>query len=1026
MSSEESKSPLPGNPGHSTPVRVLHLVLVLVFAGLAVYHQVQFWHWYIEDAAISFAFARNWAWGEGLVAYPGGERLEGYSNFTWVTLLAIAQLLGWDGFQSSKVMQAVLAFFTVPLVYGIAREAAPDERSHIPVIAAGYLATASTYAIWGACGLENSLFSFLLAAGLYRTAIEVRTAAFPWAALIWFLLGITRPEAILYCAIAGSLYAVFMLLRPPEHASDNRWKLPIKRTLQWLALFFVPFGLYHAIRFNYFAYEFPQTYYGKMTNKDPKMTWNTRGWRYVRNWSHDLWTGYFLPLWFFGLLGTRGWRGATAAFMLALTGFWLLYPTNDALNTIPWWPPDLPAPSWWIDSRSYLLVFDAILLPILAFGGRRGWQTRILCWGLANTVLFFSVYTLGDWMKAWRWMSLLQVPAAVLFALGAGALADVADRGIAALPAKHLDKVFWALIQVAVVAVCLLFGNEFTFGTLPLLGIAEAGMALALVGGLLSERQADSRTLAGWTVMALILAAAVLPNITHTKAVLPRPETGPFSIKKRVEFVQALKQTLELDGRLVDLDVDQGAHLWWGRDDFAMMDIAGLVDIPMAQHRFRRPFISEYIFKERRPHFAHVHGGWASNSRIPTHPEWRRDYFEIPGYPAGKTQLHIGNHIRRDLVMKREYTHPADRKVEFEGGVILEGFALPSEPARSRMMWIEIAVRDLESRSEGEDIRLLLAASKDGVLAQSWSIPLGYGWFSAPDWRSDEVNIGKYKLPIPASMEEGIYDIGFVFMGPDGEVLQPIGGADPIEPRALPDGAWMGGTELHPAVFATGEVVFPGKLTVVSVDELAALARADRDEAIEHAKRGRCMKAEQSWFLARKHRPIDKRWADEHGPNVRLNIATCWAWLAEQQPENAIVHLERARILDHNAPGYLRNKDPVADALYAEGKAAYDAGRWEEAYRKFSDTLRVDATRSWARRYAEKARSFRLGIDPESLAAEDAKREEQRRKSMERRKNSKPAEAENEALLRKREAAKNKALRERKAKQQGAPPKTQP
>ena len=64
------------------------------------------------------------------------------------------------------------------------------------------------------------------------------------------------------------------------------------------------------------------------------------------------------------------------------------------------------------------------------------------------------------------------------------------------------------------------------------------------------------------------------------------------------------------------------------------------------------------------------------------------------------------------------------------------------------------------------------------------------------------------------------------------------------------------------------------------------------------------------------------------------------------------------------APGWL--------AVY--GKTALDDEDWETAYRRFSDVLRIDATRSWARRYAETARDKRLGIDEETVAAKEAAR----------------------------------------------------
>lgn len=84
------------------PLQALTLLVGLGLVVGATVHQAWFWGWYIEDAAISFAYARNWAEGEGLVAIPGGERLEGYSNATWVALLALFELLGIDGFRSSK------------------------------------------------------------------------------------------------------------------------------------------------------------------------------------------------------------------------------------------------------------------------------------------------------------------------------------------------------------------------------------------------------------------------------------------------------------------------------------------------------------------------------------------------------------------------------------------------------------------------------------------------------------------------------------------------------------------------------------------------------------------------------------------------------------------------------------------------------------------------------------------------------------------------------------------------------------
>ncbi|MEO0606382.1 MAG: hypothetical protein AAF211_33450, partial [Myxococcota bacterium] len=76
-------------------------VLILCAAGL-VLHQATHWDWFIDDAAICFAYARNLATGEGWVPWPGGERVEAISDPSWVLLLAVFQVGGLDGFAVAK------------------------------------------------------------------------------------------------------------------------------------------------------------------------------------------------------------------------------------------------------------------------------------------------------------------------------------------------------------------------------------------------------------------------------------------------------------------------------------------------------------------------------------------------------------------------------------------------------------------------------------------------------------------------------------------------------------------------------------------------------------------------------------------------------------------------------------------------------------------------------------------------------------------------------------------------------------
>ena len=62
---------------------------------------------FIEDAGISFAYARNAAMGEGFVGYPGGERVEGFSNPLWTFILSALYFVGLDPWTSSKILGAL-------------------------------------------------------------------------------------------------------------------------------------------------------------------------------------------------------------------------------------------------------------------------------------------------------------------------------------------------------------------------------------------------------------------------------------------------------------------------------------------------------------------------------------------------------------------------------------------------------------------------------------------------------------------------------------------------------------------------------------------------------------------------------------------------------------------------------------------------------------------------------------------------------------------------------------------------------
>ncbi len=689
------------------------LVLAMVAAGIA---QGALYWWYVEDSAISMAFARNLADGWGLVRFAGDSRVEGYSNPLWVFWMAAGFAVGIDGWWSTKITAGALGcLVSVPLVYVLVRRTGLERGWGW--VAAWVLALDAQFVIWSACGLENGLFCALLAVGCWRTLREADDGGFPWAAVAFFGLALTRPEGIVYAAFGG-FWALLL-----EVFGKRRWL----RILGWLAVFWVPFLGYHAIRFSYFAYEFPATYYAKLgeTQWNP-WRWNGRSWNYIRDYSHQTGRGFFLPILVAGTMGLRGWRGFSAVALSVWIGGLLLYPGVEPLLTLGW-PARLPTPDNWIELRVVSLGVAALAVPLLALG-QKGWRVRVLCWGMALIAILFSLRSTGDWMRGFRWMSLCAVPLAVLLALGCGEIAE----GIERITSKRSET------------------------------LARWGRR----GGIL--------------LGTLVFVGALVPQVAYLVGY--RPEVGPFAVKRRLNHYAWAMRKLHLEHAEI-VDHDMGAMLYWGGDLGIIRDARGLVDMPFALHQWDRRFVLEYLFDEHEFDLCHAH---ASTGRAVKRvgAKWREQYVEFPGYGKGP---HQGNYFRKSLLMS-PWEGPTDRAATFEDGVVLHGVHVRAPEVQiGSFLYVEMGwstrrrpvdpfrvwfVLVREDGPEGEDPALL-----------PLDVPLGLeDWYPVTDWKEGEVFDGRIVLPLPKRLAPGKYGVALVVTDSDGvlaaETVGPKGTLD--------------------------------------------------------------------------------------------------------------------------------------------------------------------------------------------------------------------------------------------------------
>ncbi|WIX87026.1 hypothetical protein [Amycolatopsis sp. DG1A-15b] len=179
-------------------------VLILTL-GLSLLHQLLF-ATVTEDALVTFRYAQNIADGNGPVFNPG-ERVEGYTNFCWLVLVALPRAAFGADVRTTAVVFGVLAalgcvLVSCFLVNRIVAVAAPDgagPRPAIGVAAAVLTASAGGLAVYGASGSEVPLFVLLVLATCYALAARRPVVA---GVLVAFAV-MTSPEGLVVAVLAG-------------------------------------------------------------------------------------------------------------------------------------------------------------------------------------------------------------------------------------------------------------------------------------------------------------------------------------------------------------------------------------------------------------------------------------------------------------------------------------------------------------------------------------------------------------------------------------------------------------------------------------------------------------------------------------------------------------------------------------------------------------------------------------------------------------------------------------------------------
>jgi len=234
-----------------TSRRWLALLVILLLAYVA--HSTLYHFFTVDDSFISYRYARNWANGIGPVYNPG-ERVDGYTNFLWVVMLAGAAIARFDLPIIAHWLGTWLGAVTVALATWLARRHPQGRDGIAAVIVAAGLGFNAIFNRSMVEGLETALFTALLLGSMARLWVEtngppersgesrlfhrqappgIRNAGlrmtsplkvdWPIGGLLVALLTLTRPDGAMFIPLLGG-WAIWRLWRRgADRARIMRW-----------------------------------------------------------------------------------------------------------------------------------------------------------------------------------------------------------------------------------------------------------------------------------------------------------------------------------------------------------------------------------------------------------------------------------------------------------------------------------------------------------------------------------------------------------------------------------------------------------------------------------------------------------------------------------------------------------------------------------------------------------------------------------------------------------------------------------
>ncbi len=343
-----------------------------------------------DDAYITYRYAENLASGKGLVFNAAAPPVEGYSNLSWIILLAGLASFKLDIPVWAANLGALLSIINLGLIYALSLHIV--KHRGWALLAPALASLTAPYALWARGGLETMWYATLLLLSVWLTVLGMagKLWAYPLAAVGLFVLALTRHDGAIPMALSGLFVLVWVLRSPKSEVRSPKSIVPIA-SFGALALIYL---VYTWWRGQYFGQLVPTPVISRLggTISDPSQILLTWGSYFTRGPHYSAYGDLLVPTFALAAADLAWFRRAKLRdwYILSCAGtLSLLYFVSESYNPgIRYMVPVLPL--------LYLYAQGPIigaLQWVLRRGGRyRGWWRQWL--GVAGACAAIALFML--------------------------------------------------------------------------------------------------------------------------------------------------------------------------------------------------------------------------------------------------------------------------------------------------------------------------------------------------------------------------------------------------------------------------------------------------------------------------------------------------------------------------------------------------------------------------------------------------------------------------------------------------------